>query len=155
MTRSLSLAIALILFVGVTDLAEAAPRKDVTRNIVKVGVDKVLTVKLAATQPVDAKVRAVQVTVAGTADGCADKAAEVLAFPEGDFNGFDYLGYWVAANGGCGAPFPVDVVHTMNLAVGKSYKFMFIGGKKWNQRVSFRVEKDKVASLAIKKAMAR
>lgn len=135
--------------------ADAAPKKEVTRTIVKVSVDKVLTVKLAPTQPADPKVRAVQLTMAGTADGCADKSAEVLAFPEPEFQGFKYMGYWVAANGSCGPKAPVDVVHTMNLALGKSHKFMFIGGKKWNQRVSFRVDADKIGSLAIKKAMAR
>ncbi len=152
MTRFVSLLVAVLVL---PVLADAAPRKDVKRTLVKVAVDKVLTVKLAAAQPADAKLRTVELTMAGTADGCADKTAEVLAFPEGDFEGFDYMGYWVAANGHCGAATQVDVVHTMNLAVGKSHKFMFIGGKKWNQRVSFRVDPDKVASLAIKKAMAR
>ncbi len=152
MTRIIA---ALIAIIALPALADAAPRKDVHRNIVKVVVEKILTVKLAPTQPADTKVRVVQMTIAATADKCADPAAEVFAFPEGDFEGFDYVGYWVAANGSCGTPTPVDVVHTMNLAVGKSHKFMLIGNKKWNQRISFRVDKDKISSLAIKKAMAR
>ena len=152
MARFISLVAAMLML---TQVADAALRKEVTRTIVKVAVDKVLTVKLAADQPTDVKLRAVEVTMAGTADGCADAAAEVMAFPEPEFEGFDYVGYWVAANGHCGVATPVDVVHTMNLAVGQNHKFVFIGDKKWNQRVSFRVDADKVASLAVKKAMAR
>ena len=41
------------------------------------------------------------------------------------------------------------------VVVGKTYKYMFIGSGKFNQRVSFRVDKGSVGSLVIKKALAR
>ncbi len=74
--------LSLLVVVCMPSLADAAPRKLVTRNLVKVAVDKILTVKLAATQPEGDVSRTVEVTMAGTADRCADPAAEVLAFPE-------------------------------------------------------------------------
>lgn len=147
--------LSLFLLVCMPSLAVAAPRKPVTRNLVKVAVDKILTVKLAATQPAGDALRAVEVTMAGTADRCADPKAEVLAFPEGEFEGFGYVGYWVGSASTCGAPGPVDIVHSLSLKVGKTYKYMFIGPGKFNQRVSFRVDKGSVGSLVVKKALAR
>lgn len=147
--------LSLLVVVCMPSLAAAAPRKPVTRNLVKVAVDKILTVKLAATQPEGDVSRRVEVTMAGTADRCADPAAEVLAFPEGEFEGFDYESYWVGSSSVCGGPTPVDIVHSLSLKVGKTYKYMFIGPGKFNQRVSFRVDKGSVGSLVIKKALAR
>jgi len=147
--------LSLLVLLSLPSLAAAAPRKPVTRNLVKVAVDKILTVKLAATQPAGDAARTVEVTMAGTADRCADPAAEVLAFPEGEFEGFGYVGYWVGSTSACGGPSPVDIVHSLSLSVGKTYKYMFIGPGKFNQRVSFRVDKGSIGSLVIKKALAR
>jgi len=134
--------------------AQAESLKPVRRNLVKVGVEKVLTVQLAAEQPGDAKVRDVVITLAATAARCLEPEGEVFGFPEGEFEGFEYYSYWAPGADGCAAG-PVDIAHVVRLPVGETRKFALVGASKFNQLVSFRVDAGGVGGLLIKKGLAR
>ena len=133
--------------------AAAAPLQAVKRNLLKVGVDKVLGVRLAPEQPAGDTHRVVVIKLAATFPKCAQ--GETFAFPEGKWEKLEYISYWAPNSNPCPPGGPVDLEHAITLKVGKSHGFVFVGPKKFNQRVSFRLEKGRVASTLIKKVIAK
>ncbi len=132
--------------------ALAVPKKSVTRELVKVGVDKVLGVSLAATQPTDEKQRTVLVRMASTYPGCAD--VEPFHFAEGELDKVKYISFWAPTKDPCPGGGAVDLEYVLTLQVDKTHAFVFRGPKRYDQRVSFRLAKDKVSSLLMKKVLA-
>ena len=49
----------------------------------------------------------------------------------------------------------MDLEHRLTLEVGKAHSYVFRGNKKFDQRVSFRLEAKQVASKMIKKVRAK
>ena len=132
--------------------AWAVPKKGVTRELIKVGVDKVMSVSLAATQPAGDKQRTVVVRMASTYPGCAD--LEPFHFAEGELDKVKYISFWAPTKDPCPGGGAVDLEYPLTLEVGKTHAFVFRGPKRFDQRVSFRLEKDKVSSLLMKKVIA-
>ena len=133
--------------------AWGAPVVIVKHSLVKVGVDKVLRVSLAEQQPAVDDKRVVVVTVAATYPKCA--GGEAMSYKEGTWDAVDYISYWTSEADDCPPGGPVDLQHTMTLPVGRAYSFVFRGARKFDQKVGFRVEKEKVASVLIKKILQR
>ena len=132
--------------------AEATPLQ-VEHGIVKVGVSKVISVKLAAQQPAGEAKRAVVVTLAAKYGKCGRGAT--FSYLEGTWDEIDYFSYWSADAADCPASVTVELQHQLTLDVGRAYKFIFRGARKFDQKVGFRVDKDKVASLLVRKILQR
>lgn len=133
--------------------AQGAMLQTVTRKLVKVGVEKVLRVSLAKEQPADPKKRLVVLKLAAAYPKCS--AGELFSYKEGTLDKVDYYSYWAASSIPCGPGGPVDVDHGITLDVGKTYSFIVRGPGKWDQRVSFRVEADQVASMLTKRVLGQ
>jgi hypothetical protein len=148
--RSLAPFLAFSLgLVLVAPAVAAAPVQTVSRDLIKIGVEKVLSVKLAPGQTKGAKDRLVSIKLAATFPSCAQ--GEAFAFKEGTWEQIDYLSYWAGGVQPCAAGAPVDLDHSMRLAPGKAYTFVFRGPKKWDQKVGFKVVEDGIQSLIIRK----
>ena len=80
---------------------------------------------------------------------------ETFSFLEGTWDKIDYYSYWSSTQQPCAGGGPVDILHTLVLDAGQSYRFTFRGPGKFDQRVSFKVEKDKISVLLIKKIVAQ
>jgi len=150
--RSLPSVAVLAVICLTSSLAAAVPVKRAHRELIKVGVDKVLSVTLAPEQPAGDKQRTVLVRMASTYPQCAD--VEPFHFAEGELDKIKYISFWAPKASPCPGGGSVDLEFPMALAVGKPHSFVFRGPKRFDQRVSFRLEKDKVASLLKKKVIA-
>lgn len=133
-------------------LANAVPTTTIHRGLIKIGIDKVISVTLASEQPPGEKQRVVVLRLASSYPECAD--AEPFHFAEGDLDNIKYISFWAPTADPCPGGGTIDLEFPMTLDVAKPHSFVFRGPGKFDRRVSFRVEKDKIASLLEKKIIA-
>ncbi len=124
----------------------------VAEAIAKVGVEKVIRVELGEATP-GAKTRQVRILTTAAFPKCV--AGPVWFYKEGALEDSDYYSFWAAESAGCPAGHTGDLVFTLNLPVGKRHSLVLRGPGRYDQRVSFQLDPEKVASLMIKKMIAR
>ena len=153
--KALSKAMVLCLLFGSLLMSRKglAETKVVSSRISKVGVEKVIRVELDGKQGSDAKSRRVRILMRVSYPRCIE--GPVWYYKEGSLQDDDYYSLWAAQQDPCPKKHSEDLILIMDLQVGKKHNLVLRGPGRYDQRVSFKLEADKVSSIFIKKKVSR
>ncbi len=150
MSKIFPLAAASVLLLSVVAWANQA--QVVKSRIAKVGVERVIRVELAKEQPKSDKTRVVHILTRAKFPKCA--GGTVSYYKDGELDGVAYYSFWAVEQADCPKAHTEDVIFEMELPVGKKQTMVLRGPGRFDQRVSFKVDKERITGMLIKKTIA-